>query len=267
MIYGTKSKRKEKIQPQNMSSLHLFLLLLSVTSAVHFHDWIIGGKEAKPHSRPYMAYLKVAVGNRTKRCGGFLVRDNFVMTAAHCNGITVLLGVHDLEEPEDDTRQTFTVKTYHVHPKFYAVNLSNDIMLLELDKRATLNNVVNTIKLPVKYEADIAPQTMCSVAGWGTMADNNLSEKLNEVNLTVISRKECRKYFLESRSITKQVICAGDPADNKLSYRGDSGGPLVCNDVAEGIVSCGLQIPRPPGIYTRIANYICWINKIITQSK
>uniref|UniRef100_A0A5F9DG21 Granzyme H n=1 Tax=Oryctolagus cuniculus TaxID=9986 RepID=A0A5F9DG21_RABIT len=47
---------------------------------------IIGGHEAKPHSRPYMAYLQYWKDNRKRTCGGFLVREDFVLTAAHCHG-------------------------------------------------------------------------------------------------------------------------------------------------------------------------------------
>uniref|UniRef100_A0A8C0IWG6 Peptidase S1 domain-containing protein n=1 Tax=Chelonoidis abingdonii TaxID=106734 RepID=A0A8C0IWG6_CHEAB len=61
----------------------LFTLYMSLVSPP---GEIIGGQEAKPHSRPYMAYLDIQREDKRILCGGFLVAENFVLTAAHCNG-------------------------------------------------------------------------------------------------------------------------------------------------------------------------------------
>lgn len=42
---------------------------------------IVGGRTAAPHSRPYMALLQI---RGRLNCGGALVREDFVLTAAHC---------------------------------------------------------------------------------------------------------------------------------------------------------------------------------------
>ncbi|CAM5096212.1 unnamed protein product, partial [Natator depressus] len=47
---------------------------------------ILRGREARPHARPYMAFVKTETGgNQRSRCGGFLSREDVVVRVAHCN--------------------------------------------------------------------------------------------------------------------------------------------------------------------------------------
>nr|XP_008175643.1 mast cell protease 1A-like [Chrysemys picta bellii] len=219
---------------------------------------IIGGQEAKPHSRPYMAYLKIQRGNKRSRCGGFLVAENFVLTAAHCNGdeITVTLGAHRISEQER-RQQKIPVRRQIWHPRYNRESISNDIMLLQLHHKARLTKEVGLIDLTSAHRR-VSPGTMCSVAGWGKTSLTDTTNILQEVNLSVISDKTCynryRYYYPSS------MLCAGDPDDQKSIYSGDSGGPLVCCGVAEGIVSKGIKnSTAPPAVYTRISHFMPWI--------
>nr|XP_025044691.1 mast cell protease 1A-like [Pelodiscus sinensis] len=216
---------------------------------------IIGGKEAKPHSRPYMAYLQMKRNNDHYTCGGFLVAKNFVLTAAHCWGeITVTLGAHNIRKREP-SRQVIQVRRQIPHPQYDRETLNNDIMLLQLAEPAKLDGWVETIALPCAGE-EAEPGMVCRVAGWGcTIATDHSSaaSALQEVEVEVLADAECnyRNY------VSSTMLCAGLPWKGKDSAKGDSGGPLVCGAKAQGIVSWGPD--TPPGVYTRVSTYNKWI--------
>ncbi|KAM4853470.1 mast cell protease 2-like isoform 2-T2 [Thomomys bottae] len=117
-----------------MHPLSLLLLLFLLCSRAKA-ELIIGGTECKPHSRPYMAQLKIAsFQKQVHNCGGFLIRRDFVLTAAHCAGrsITVTLGAHNTTE-EEDTWQKIEVVKQFPHPKYNDNFIVHDIMLLKGD--------------------------------------------------------------------------------------------------------------------------------------
>ncbi|XP_043346189.1 duodenase-1-like isoform X2 [Cervus canadensis] len=211
----------------------LFLLLVALLlSPTGEAGKIIGGHEAKPHSRPYMAFLRFKISGEPHICGGFLVREDFVLTAAHCLGssIDVTLGAHSIMERER-TQQVIPVRRAFPHPHYNDKTFENDIMLLQLAWKADMTDAVSPISLPRSFEK-VNPGMMCSVAGWGRLE-----------------------------------ICAGDPNKRKNSYSGDSGGPLVCDGVAQGIVSYGRKDGTTPDVYTRISSFLYWIQTTMRQYK
>uniref|UniRef100_A0A672SVE0 trypsin n=1 Tax=Sinocyclocheilus grahami TaxID=75366 RepID=A0A672SVE0_SINGR len=95
---------------------------------------IIGGKEAKPHSRPYMASIQY-INHHT--CGGMLIRKDYVLTAAHClkplSAAWVVLGAHNITKVEK-SQQRIPVMKFIQHPMFKQnkeEDYSYDIMLLK----------------------------------------------------------------------------------------------------------------------------------------
>uniref|UniRef100_A0A452FTW1 Peptidase S1 domain-containing protein n=1 Tax=Capra hircus TaxID=9925 RepID=A0A452FTW1_CAPHI len=205
------------------------------------------GTESKPHSRPYMAYLEIVTSQgKQKACSGFLIRRDFVLTAAHCAGrsVTVTLGAHNIKKKEDTWQRLEVIKQFP-YPKYDPVGL-HDIMLLKLKEKANLTLAVGTLPLP-PHVTFIHPGRMCQVAGVKEPA----SSTLQEVKLRLMEPRACSHF----------------PAfDHNLQLCGDSGGPLLCAGVAQGIVSYGLSSAKPPAVFTRISPYRPWIDEVLKEN-
>ncbi|XP_010865822.2 granzyme A [Esox lucius] len=231
---------------------------------------VIGGKEVTPHSLPYMALLEDNKGQRV--CGGILIHQQWVLTAAHCPHMKkVLLGVHAIDKEEKETRQVRKVKSQVPHLCFDDKSAVNDIMLLKLDKKVKLSKAVNVLPLPDSVD-DVPAGTVCSVSGWGSIKNNPkaMSNVLKSANVTVIDRRKCNspEYYNMNPIITYKMLCAGSVGKTREdSCQGDSGGPLVCGGKLQGVVSYGKEcgIKTKPGVYTMVSKYLDWIKKTIRK--
>ncbi|KAK7795125.1 hypothetical protein U0070_004518, partial [Myodes glareolus] len=228
---------------------------------------IIGGHEVKPHSRPYMAFI--ALGNDddgSDVCGGFLVKDNFMLTAAHCweSSIKVTLGAHN-RIIQEETQQIIPVAKAIPHPAFNPKDGSNDTMPLKLERKAKMTKAVRPLNLP-SSKVHVKPGDVCYVAGWGQLAPKGkLPNTLQEVELTVQKDQECESQYpdLYNKAIE---MCVGDPKIKRASFYGDSGGPLMCKKAAVGIVSFGHTDGSAPRVFTRVSSFLSWIKKMMKHS-
>ncbi|KAJ8005559.1 hypothetical protein DPEC_G00119200 [Dallia pectoralis] len=241
---------------------------------------IIGGKEVKPHSLPYMALLEDSTGDKV--CGGILIQEQWVLTAAHCVNIKkVWLGVHSIKNiKKEKVTQVREVKSQFPHPNFDNKSAVNDIMLLKLDEKVVLRKEIGVLKLTVSVK-DVPAGSICSVSGWGVTKNKpkTMSNVLQSVNVTVIDRKKCNspEYYNEKPIITSKMLCAGSVGKTREdSCRGDSGGPLVCGGKLQGVVSFGGPKTKPkdppecgvktkPGVYTLVSKYLDWIKNTIKK--
>ncbi|XP_046509827.1 mast cell protease 8-like [Equus quagga] len=226
---------------------------------------IIWGREARPHSRPYMASVLSYKGKEVCiRCGGFLVRDNFVLTAAHCNErkISVILGAHNIRQVEK-SQQVIPVLKAFPHKGYNDYSKVNDIMLLKLQNKAQLNWAVKTIALPHSRDW-VKPGMVCSVAGWGQLANGEKANTLQEVDLEVQNEQKCKDLFKNYHNSIQ--LCVGNPKYKKATSSGDSRGPFVCNNVAQGIVSYAHPSGEPPRVFTWISSFLPWIKSTILHA-
>ncbi|XP_048860010.1 mast cell protease 8-like [Brienomyrus brachyistius] len=63
----------------------------------HFKGEIINGKKAVKNSLQYMASMQL---DGKHYCGGFLISEKFILSAAHCDkpgNISVILGTHNIK--------------------------------------------------------------------------------------------------------------------------------------------------------------------------
>ncbi|CAJ1060279.1 granzyme B(G%2CH)-like [Xyrichtys novacula] len=230
---------------------------------------IIHGQKVPENQMLYMASLQNDAGKHV--CGGFLIREDFVLTAAHCakwSPTSVVLGTHNLRKV-DNNAMRIRVDTCK-HPSYTNISSGHDIMLLKLSKKAKLGKKVQLVQLP-KSGFKIKNNAKCRVAGWGyTKTAGNSVDELQATDVKIVNQKTCKKEWKIGKvKLPANIICAGGFKTTNGFCKGDSGGPLVCGGAAAGVVSfsgrrCG--DPRSPDVYTRVSSFRGWIRNVMRRN-
>jgi len=224
---------------------------------------IVGGEEVQPERA---LQYQVSLGD-SPFCGGSIIGDKWVLTAAHCLPVyTVKVGVHNQNADPLNCVQRREVKNTFRHPLYNSGTLDYDIAVLELKSPVDY--------APIALNTDTSLEsagTKLTVSGWGrTSSGGPVSEVLLKVSVPVVATNECNQNY--GGAITEQMICAGQAGGGKDSCQGDSGGPIVYAPedggapVLVGIVSWGegCALPNRPGVYTRVSVLADWVNEKMT---
>ncbi|XP_033979801.1 trypsin-2-like isoform X1 [Trematomus bernacchii] len=240
----------------------IVLALLGAAAAAPMDDKIVGGFECTAHSQPW----QVSINLGYHYCGGSLINDQWIVSAAHCwqnpYSLIAILGDNHIWMNEG-TEQFMSVDAIYWHQSYDYQTLDYDIMLMKLAHPVTVNQYVKPVALP---KACPAAGDMCMVSGWGNIYTDQVFNPfyLQCVEVPILSHKDCDGSY--PGLITDRMVCAGYLEGGKDSCQGDSGGPLVCNGELQGVVSWGQGCAQPnyPGVYTKVCSLMPWINDILS---
>ncbi|XP_008334358.1 tissue-type plasminogen activator isoform X2 [Cynoglossus semilaevis] len=247
---------------------------------------IFGGRQSDIKDQPWQAAINVFHARRKMhfhRCGGVLIDSCWVLSAAHCfeakdkaEKLEVILG-RTFRKENSSSEQIFKVEKYWMHEKFDNESFDNDIALLKLKTDIGICAINSPEVFPVclpKPDLKLPSWTQCEISGYGREREFSAeySERVKRGYVRLWPNERCVPGVLSGRLVTSNMLCAGDTRGLDDACKGDSGGPLVCQHnnsmTLMGVISwgdgCGQR--DKPGVYTRVTNYISWINEKMKAS-
>jgi trypsin len=237
---------------------------------------IINGQDAKPSEWPFIVQLRVHGAEGTGLCGGSLITQDWVLSAAHCFKEDATFMVHPVSAGGVASDEGVQAVKAIPHPDFGddAGSLVHDLMLLKLEYPLNIPNSQLALIPTTGMESTLADLKVCAeVAGWGAQEEGgNVAKHLSEVNVKQLRTSLCEGAY--GRGISASLhVCAGYEQGGKDSCQGDSGGPLIVRDgptgfLLIGVVSFGEGCARAgkPGVYGRTSTYRDWIFAMVENN-
>jgi secreted trypsin-like serine protease len=229
---------------------------------------IVGGKPTTVEMHPWQVALDITLDGESYLCGGSIVADRWVLTAAHClapstkpSAVKVKSGATYFRTQGEWTDIDLIV----IHDAYDSTSHENDLALVKLRTRPQGQVIpLATAKLTIPVGQPL------EVTGWGAASeDGEPGNDLLEASVPYVDNATCNAPAAYDGAVKPGMICAGYRDGGLDSCQGDSGGPLVWRTsdgpVLVGVVSWGEGCARKLryGVYTRTESYADWVGKVV----
>src|SRR5829696_868779 len=221
---------------------------------------IVGGTAVPNGKYPFMAYLKLyRNGKRSGFCGGSLIDQDSVLTAAHClintTGAVVVVGRTDLRK---NRGQEIGASRAFIHPRYNGNGYDAGVLKLSRPVKG-----IKPIKLATAKQNDLEkPGHILTTAGWGVRKQRPdiLPKRMRDVSIPVVSDPRAKRAYQSKglKYLPSLQVAAGKKG--KSVCFGDSGGPLFDSGSRTQVGITGEGAPggcgraRYPAVYTEVNN-------------
>ncbi|XP_075977377.1 transmembrane protease serine 9-like [Anticarsia gemmatalis] len=234
---------------------------------------IVGGSLIDISQVPYQVGLVITINwFWTSVCGGSVISNNRVVTAAHCQhdgvntatNMVVALGTNTIFSGG----VRLSTRDVTMHPQWNPRNAFNDIAVIRLPSSVSFNNVIQPIALPDNHVNNNFDGWNALASGFGATSDGGSgipsTQRISAVTLPIISNAACTAVYGEWMHNTN--ICTSG-AGGRGTCGGDSGGPLAVlinnSRVLVGVTSYGSSNgcqAGDPAAFARVTSFISWIH-------
>ena len=235
--------------------------------------YIVNGQDALHGEWPSFARLEVDFGGGySVSCGGTIVSDQHILTAAHClrserglaRRIKATLGIYSRRWSAQE--RVYSGRPDCVPRTYSKSTLQDDWAVITLDTRIRFTNYIQPACLPYNYNGRPKFQR-CHVVGEGAAeVDSNGDRRLKEI-LQKMSVKpaSCAKYGSYGNRRTQ--ACYTKSTSHGDACSGDSGGPILCIDTTNrrwtvvaitsaGEAECNGKQFNWVGLYSRVTTLL-----------